>query len=165
VPDWFVVNVADAHGVTHDIGGSVINFETREDPFPEVGVNIRVLEPGQPNGKYHAENVQEDFLVLSGECIAIVEGEERPLRAWDFLHCPAGTAHILVGAGDGPCAILMVGARRPDKTLDYLPNEVAARYGASVAKRTSDRREAYADWGGPQALRPTRVPWPPGPGS
>ena len=109
--DWFVVNVADAPALRNERGGTSVRFESPEAPFPDLGIGIRELQPGQPNGKYHSENVQEDFLVLSGECVVIIDGEERALRAWDFVHCPAGTEHIFVGAGEGPCHILMVGAR------------------------------------------------------
>ena len=90
------------------------------------------MEPGQPNCRYHSEPVQEDFLVLHGECIAIVDGAEHRLRRWDFFHCPAGVEHVFVGAGDGPCAVLMIGSRRRDEA-HYPVNEVAAKYGASVA--------------------------------
>ena len=103
----------------------------------------------------------EDFLVLHGECIAIIEEEERPLRQWDFVHCPPGTRHVFVGAGDGPCAILMIGARdREDETV-YPASEVAARYGASAAETTTSGREAYRDF--PPHTR-GRFTWPPAPG-
>ena len=101
---WFVLNIADARWAQHDIAGRWTELEP-PDGFEHYGIGIHVLEPGQPNGKYHSENVQEDFLVLSGECTLIVEDEERHLKAWDFFHCAPGTNHILVGAGDGPCAI------------------------------------------------------------
>jgi uncharacterized cupin superfamily protein len=156
--DWFVVNVADAVAMEHDRGGIAIGFEDPRDPFSDFGVNIRVLQRGQPNGKYHSENVQEDFLVLAGECVAIVGGEERRLRAWDFVHCPAGTDHIFVGAGDGPCAILMVGGRRPDKALHYPVDESAARYGASTPEPTTDPATAYSDW--ERTFTPVTVDWP-----
>ena len=157
----FIVNVADAPAFASANAGTYVPFEDRSRPFAEIGINIHVLEPGQPNGKYHSENAQEDFLVLSGECRLILEGEERSLRAWDFVHCPAGTEHIFVGAGERPCAILMVGTRRgDDEVLDYPPNELAARYGASVAERTASAREAYADWD--SELTETRLDWPPG---
>ncbi len=97
-----------------------------------------MLDPGEPNAKYHHEDAQEDFLVLSGECILILDGVEHRLRAWDFVHCPAGAAHVFVGAGDSPCAILMVGARRDDAKATYPPNELAARWGASVEAETTD---------------------------
>ena len=97
--------------------------------------------------------------MLDGECIAIVEGEERRMRQWDYLHCPPGTHHITVGAGDRPCAILMLGARRPGKTIHYPVEPVAARYGASVSRETSSPTEAYAD--GPRGVTRTRAPWPP----
>jgi uncharacterized cupin superfamily protein len=159
VPDSFVINVADAVALRHEHAGAYVRFDTREDPFEDFGINIHVLQPGQPNGKYHSETVQEDFLVLAGECTAIIEGEERPLRAWDFVHCAPGTAHIFVGAGDGPCAILMAGSRREDNELEYPVNELAARYGASAAETTSSPEEAYADWS--SELEPTKLDWPP----
>jgi len=93
---------------------------------------------------YHRESGQEGFLVLSGECLLIVEGEERRLRAWDFLHCPPGTSHSFVGAGDGPCVMLMVGARHADGTIFYSRNEVALHHGAGVTEETPSPREAYA---------------------
>ena len=86
--------------------------------FEQLGIRLAVLEPGKPSGLYHAESVQEDFLVLAGECTARIEGEARKLRRWDFLHCPPGTAHIFEG-GDEPCVLLMVGARVPERTLLY----------------------------------------------
>lgn len=118
------------------------------------------MEPGEPNGRYHSEPVQEDFLVLYGECIAIVDGEERVLRQWDFLHCPAGTDHIFVGAGDGPCAVVMIGSRRVD-ACHYTVNDTAARYGASVSTETDDPAEAYADWSaeGPDVRVPNPLPF------
>ena len=118
--------------------GSECSFESQEFEFPQFGIRLHVLEPGQPNGLYHSESQQEAFLVLSGECTLLVEGEERLLRPWDFFHCPAGTEHIFVGAGDGPCVILMAGARSEDEQLLYPVSELAARYGASAEEETSD---------------------------
>lgn len=161
MPGWFVVNVSDSPAMRHERGGSVVRFESRDEPFSDFGINIRVLEPGQPNGLYHSESGQEDFLVLSGRCTAIVEGEQRELGAWDFLHCPAGTEHIFVGAGDGPCAILMVGSRGPGATLHYPVDELAAEHGASVPSETSDPREAYAEAGWKPEFAPVELDWPP----
>ena len=109
-------------------------------------MRIHVLPPGEPNGCYHSESQQEDFLVLSGECILIVEGEERRLKQWDFFHSPAGTEHIFVGAGDGPCAIFMCGSRTGEWTVRYPVSDVAAKHGASVEQETTSPDEAYADW-------------------
>ena len=164
---WFVVNVRDARWSTAENDefkppGSDCRFESREFPFTQLGVKIRVLEPGQPNGLYHSENQQEDFLVLSGECRVIVEDEERLLRPWDFVHCPPGTHHIFVGAGDVPCAILMVGARLPEEQLQYPVSEVAARYGASVEAETTDFADVYPRFAQSRPERPSywdQLPW------
>jgi uncharacterized cupin superfamily protein len=155
---WFVVNVADAAGYGKEGLGRAAVFE-QDHRFPDFGINIHVLQPGEPNCMYHRENQQEDFLVLSGECIAIVEDEEHRLRRGDFLHTPAGCAHVFVGAGEGPCAILMVGARNePDEVL-YPVSEVAARYGASVERETPHSKEAYARFP-PKTREPLgHVPW------
>jgi uncharacterized cupin superfamily protein len=160
--DWFVVNVADAQGYSTESAGSYIPFERSRHEFQDFGINIHILKPGEPNAKYHSEGVQEDFLVLAGEAIAIIDDEERPLKAWDFVHCPAGVAHVFVGAGDGPCAILMVGARRngrDDVDLNYPLNELAARYGASSRETTPDPDVAYGEWD--RERRPVRIDWPP----
>ncbi|HZU59778.1 MAG TPA: cupin domain-containing protein, partial [Solirubrobacteraceae bacterium] len=137
---------------------SVLQLEPEDGVWPDTGVNVRIMQPGQPNCRYHSEPVQEDFLVLYGECIAIVEGEERPLRQWDFFHCPAGVNHVFVGAGDGPCAVLMIGSRRLDE-VHYPVNAVAAKYDASVQQATDDPSEAYADWR-QEPWRTVPNPWP-----
>ena len=154
----FIVNVADAPALSHSRRATLIDFEAGREPFADTGVNVQVMAPGQPNCRYHSEPVQEDFLVLFGECIAIVEGEERPMRQWDFLHCPAGIEHVFVGAGDGPCAVLMIGSRRVD-AAHYPVNEVAAKYDASVTRETDDPAEAYADWR-QEPWREAPNPWP-----
>src|SRR5437763_8186711 len=138
-------NVADAPALSQPRRATGIALEPEDGEWPDTGVNIQIMQPGQPNCRYHSEPVQEDFLVLYGECIAIVDGEERPLRQWDFFHCPAGIEHVFVGAGDGPCAVLMIGSRRRDEA-HYPVNETAAKYGASVATPTGEPAEAYADW-------------------
>ena len=164
---WFVVNVANARWQTGENSerkppGSDCRFESREFPFRQLGFKIRVLEPGQPNGLYHSENQQEAFLVLSGECRLLVEAEERLLRQWDFFHCPPGTKHVFVGAGDGPCVILMAGARLEDEQLRYLVSELAARYGASVEEETTDFEQVYVRFEPSRRERPSywdRLPW------
>jgi uncharacterized cupin superfamily protein len=157
-PGWFVVNLAECSWSTHQRAGRWTDFEPPSGEFEQYGIGVHVVEPGQPNGKYHSESVQEDFLVLSGECLLIVEGEERRLRQWDFFHCSPGTDHILVGAGERPCAILMAGARGEGKKLHYPRSELAARYDASAPAETTEPPEAYSDWPGEFA----RVPpvWP-----
>ncbi len=139
---WFVVNATDTPWWQSVYFGASTSFEG-EPEFPEYGLNIHVLRPGQPNGLYHRESVQEDFLVVSGECLALIEGEERRLKAWDFVHCPAGTDHIFVGAGEGPCVIVMAGSRAP-ATITYPVSELAQRHGASTHAETNVPREAYA---------------------
>jgi uncharacterized cupin superfamily protein len=159
---WFVVNVGDAEWIDSDAFGSGCSFESKDASFPQVGINISVLEPGKPNCLYHSESLQEAFLVLSGECTLLVEGEERLLRPWDFFHCPPGTAHVFVGAGDGPSVVLMVGARSEDEKLLYPVSELAARFGASTETETPDARQAYAAFERPRPGRPAywdQLPW------
>jgi uncharacterized cupin superfamily protein len=159
---WFVVNVRDAEWWRSTTFGAGCGFETREHFFPQFGINVSVLEHGQSNCLYHSESQQEGFLVLSGECRLLVEGEERLLRPWDFVHCPAGVEHVFVGEGDGPSAILMVGARTEDEQLLYPASELAARYGASADETTTDPKEAYAPFEQPERGRPAywdRLPW------
>jgi uncharacterized cupin superfamily protein len=158
VDEPFVMNVADAPTRSHPRRATIVDFEDDDARWPDTGVNIRIMQPGQPNCRYHSEPVQEDFLVLYGECIVILEGEERPLRQWDFLHCPAGVGHVFVGAGDGPCAVLMIGSRRKDEA-HYTVNEVAAKYDASVSADTDEPAEAYADWRR-EPWQSVQNPWP-----
>jgi len=143
---WFVLSAREAKWLEGHFG-AYTRFEATPGDFPEVGINVGVLQPGQPACYYHGEGAQEDFLVLSGEALLIVEGEERPLRAWDFVHCPPWTEHVFVGAGDGPCAILAVG-RRPDEGVVYPVSEVALARGAGVDAEVTVPKQAYA------AIRP-----------
>jgi len=140
---WFVMDARESRWWFHDTFGSAVTFEG-DVSFPDFGINIQVLEPGEPNCMYHGENAQEDFLVLYGEALLLIEGEERPLRQWDFVHCPPWTQHVFVGAGDGPCAILMVGARPQAEELLYPVSEVARKHKAGVEQETTLGREAYA---------------------
>jgi uncharacterized cupin superfamily protein len=156
---WFVLNLDEALAVKNEErGGATFPLESREARFKDFGANVQVIWPGEPNCYYHSESGQEGFLILSGECILIVEEQERRLRQWDYFHCPGGTRHVFVGAGDGPCAILMIGARREDEQILYPVSEVAAKYNGSAAKETEIPEEAYVDW--PGDFVPTRVPWP-----
>jgi uncharacterized cupin superfamily protein len=156
---WFVLNLTDALAVRKEgRGGATYPIEGRDAPFRDFGVNVKVIWPGEPSALYHSEEAQEGFLVLSGQCTLIVEEEERPLRQWDYFHSPSGTRHIFVGAGDGPCAILMIGARPEVEHLLYPVSEVAAKHGASVAQETDNPDEAYADQAG--EITPVRLPWP-----
>jgi len=142
---WFVVNVRDAAWLTNDAFGGRCVFEgAKPVKFGDLGITLAVLEPGKPSGMYHAESNQEDFLVLAGECLLLVEGEERPLRAWDFVHCPPGTGHVFVGTGDGPCVIFMTGRRSRDKSIVYPRSERARRHRAGVETETSSPAEAYS---------------------
>jgi uncharacterized cupin superfamily protein len=143
---WFVVGVRDGAWLTNEAFGAACVFEGEDARFADVGVTLHVLQPGQPNGMYHAETNQEDFLVLAGECLLLVEGEERYLRAWDFVHCPPGTEHIFVGAGDGPCVIFMIGGRLREEQIVYPVSEVAQRHGAGVDAETGSPAEAYASF-------------------
>lgn len=154
---WFVLNLGEALAVRNEEkGGVVYPIEPQEHQFQNFGVHLRVLRPGDPNALYHAEGAQEGFLVLSGECTLVVEEGERQLRQWDYFHCPPDTRHVLVGAGDGPCSILMIGAR-PDDPIRYPVSQVAAKHGASVGKETAIPDEAYADW--PGDYEPVLLPW------
>jgi uncharacterized cupin superfamily protein len=152
---WFALHVSEAPWFRNDRFGQGCRFEG-STPFPEIGVNLRVIRPGQPACLYHRENAQENFFVLSGECTLVVEEQERPLRAGHFVHCPAGTNHVFVGAGDGPCVILMIGHRPDPIELCYPVSETAAKYGGSAEEETPDPRKAY----GERILEPTPARWP-----
>jgi uncharacterized cupin superfamily protein len=159
---WFVVNVRDAAWLTNDVFGASCMFEGPDAEFDELGIRICTLQPGQPNGLYHGEDTQEAFLVLAGECLLLIEGEERRLQAWDFVHCANRTEHIFVGAGDEPCVILMTGTRKAGRPIFYPATELALRHGAGVEAETTSPREAYASYPDERVERPSywnRLPW------
>lgn len=143
---WFVMNARDARWRPSKGRGAYCEFEG-EPEFPQVGVHLVSLEPGEPMAMYHWEADQEDFLVVSGEALLIAEGEERPLRKWDFVHCPAGTKHVILGAGAEPCLVVAIGARVHSTGPDwggYPVDETAVRHGAGVEEATTDASVAYA---------------------
>ncbi len=151
---WFVLNAREASWRHVEGRSTVVDFEGALE-FPQLGINLSVLEPGVSFGMYHWEADQEDFLVLAGEALLIVEGEERPLRQWDFVHCPSGTAHMIVGAGEAPCLVLAVGARQTAGPAwgGYTVDETARRHGVSVERDTNDADEAYARFPGREPTR------------
>ena len=144
---WFVVNSRDVPWRRADGRGAVTLFEG-ETKFPQFGIHVFVLGPGEPMAMYHWEADQEDFLVVSGQALLLVEGEERPLRQWDFVHCPPETGHTILGAGEGPCVVVAVGARIDSVDNPgwggYPVDELAIRHGAGVEKETTDEEEAYS---------------------
>jgi uncharacterized cupin superfamily protein len=152
---WFVLNAREARWYSREGRGDVLPFDD-EAEFPQVGVNLFVLSPGEPMAMYHWERDQEDYLVLSGEALLIIEGQERPLHQWDFAHCPPGSGHVIVGAGTGRCIVLAIGARQHQAGDDwggYPVDEAALRHGAGVEEETTDPERAYARFG---AREPTR---------
>jgi quercetin dioxygenase-like cupin family protein len=163
---WFVLNAREARWFDTGGRGKMPALQGKGD-FPHLGLGLTVLEPGEPMSMYHWETDQEDFLILAGEALLIIEGEERPLRQWDFVHCPPGTQHVIVGAGAGQCLVFAVGAlekhtfgSRVDGTLEgrddwgaYTVDEAAIRHGAGVEEETNDAAVAYARF---PDLEPTR---------
>jgi len=143
-PGWFIVNAARAAGWRSARFGDSVHFEGG-GRFPQFGINLRRLAPGQPSGLYHRENAQEAYLVVRGSAIAIVEGQERLVGPGDFVHLPPGTAHTVVGAGSEPCVILMVGARGGEAEGEYPDSPAAANHGAASLAETPDPAIAYAD--------------------
>jgi uncharacterized cupin superfamily protein len=144
---WFVVNAREAQWFDRGPRGFLASFDSDGDEFPQVGINLFVLGPGEPMSMYHWEADQEDFLVLSGEALLIVEGEERPLGPWDLAHTPAGVPHTIVGAGSGPCVVLAIGAREHqggEGWGGYPVDETASKHGAGVDEETTKGAEAYA---------------------
>lgn len=149
---WFVINAREALWDERP-GRRSVSFTGKSEHesdtyFPMLGVNLAVLDPGEANSIYHWETETEAFLVLSGEALLIVEGEERPLRQWDFVHCPPKTGHVIVGAGEGPCVVLSMSSRENQAFGpygEYIANEVARRYGASPEEDTQDGNVAYAN--------------------
>jgi uncharacterized cupin superfamily protein len=161
---WFVLNAREARWRHREGRGERLPFEGDTAAFRQIGISLFVLAPGEPIGMYHWEADQEDFLVLSGDALLIIEGEERPLRQWDFVHCPAETNHMIVGAGEGPCAVLAVGAREHQTGPGwggYTVEPAALRHGAGVEEETTDAERAYAPFPEPEPA-PYRDGWLPG---
>jgi len=159
VPDWFVRNVADNEWWVNEKFGARCMLVPHES---QVGVRVHVLEPGKPSTLYHRESEQEGFLVVEGECLLIVEGEERPLHRWDYFHCAPGTTHSFVGQGDEPCVIVTVGRRGEGGTILYARDETALRHSAGVEADTDTPADAYKPFPKWESGRPSgwdSLPW------
>ena len=143
---WFVVNATQERWSAAPGWGRLVKFEPEGTRFADFGINIHVIGPGERSTMYHGEDGQEGFLVLSGACTVVLEGEVLALKAWDFLHCPAWTRHTFANTGDESCAILMVGARRDgvEPDCEYPVEPLAQRMGAGVTTATTVPDEAYA---------------------
>jgi uncharacterized cupin superfamily protein len=145
VAGWYVSNAREGEWWEKGPRGRVKDLV--DDDAKQVGVNLFVLEPGHRMSMYHWESDQEGFLVLSGEALLIVEDEERPLRQWDYFHCPSPVPHTIVGAGSGPSAILAIGAREHQAGPGwggYPYSEVAMKHDASAESETTKAKVAYA---------------------
>ncbi|HTK24796.1 MAG TPA: cupin domain-containing protein [Gaiella sp.] len=143
---WFVLNAREAQW-RHGEGRSAICWFEGDVDFLQLGINLNVLGPGEPMAMYHWEADQEDFLVVAGEALLLIEGEERPLRQWDLVHCPPGAEHAIVGAGTTSCVVVAVGARDRSTGPDwgaYTVDEAALAHGAGVERPTTVADEAYA---------------------
>ena len=124
---WFVRNLRDMQWWTRPGRGSLTAFVGDDE---QVCVNLFVLGPGESMSMYHWEADQE-----------------HPLRQWDYFHKPAGVSHTIIGAGDGPSAILALGAREHQHGPDwggYPYSDVAMKYDASAEEETTDPDVAYA---------------------
>jgi quercetin dioxygenase-like cupin family protein len=157
VADWYVYSVGEFPCFVNEKFGTR-SFLVRPDA--KVGVRIHVLEPGKPSTLYHREGGQEGFLVVEGECVLIVDGEERMLKQWDYFHCPPGTTHSFVGAGDGPCVMVTLGLRTGE--FFYERNDVALEHGAGVEEETDTPSVAYAPfpkWHGGRPDSWDELPW------
>jgi len=141
---WYVLNAEDAKWLSNEMGW-YCNFEgsTR---LPEFGLNLNRLPPGAPMAIYHHEPHQEGFLVLDGEALLIIDGEEHQLKRWDYVHCPPDVPHVLLGAGDG-ALVLAVGARAPGMRATYPVEEAAMKHAAGVEVEKNDARDTYAKFG------------------
>jgi uncharacterized cupin superfamily protein len=147
---WFVVNARDAPWMHNDMRVVCKYGGEGEAHFDDLGIGLYWIHPGRPMTMYHHEAGQEDFLVLRGECLLIVEGQERELRAWDLFHCPPGTPHAIVGAGDEPALVLAVGARKQRASVRYPYDPVAVKHGAGAEADTASPAEAYARFSEPR---------------
>jgi uncharacterized cupin superfamily protein len=159
-PGWFVLNARDARWRERPGRGLYCEFEGEDTDFTQLGVNIQVLRPGEPMTVYHWERDQEDFLVVAGDALLLVEGEERQLRAWDFVHCPPGTNHAIIGAGAGPCVVVAIGARERGTEEEwgaYTVDELAQLHGAGAEEETVRSAElAVVSGGAPAVVTPGR---------
>jgi uncharacterized cupin superfamily protein len=159
VADWFVRNVGDNEWWVNEKFGARTMLAPHES---QVGVRVHVLEPGKPSTLYHRESEQEGFLVVEGECLLIVEGEEQPLRRWDYFHCAPNTTHGFVGGGDGPCVMVTVGLRDPEGSILYARDATALAHAAGVREETDTPGEAYAPFPKWERGRPAfwdSLPW------
>lgn len=155
-PGWFVLDARKARWIDRGGRGQSVPLTgwteaEKEALFPQLGVNIVVVAPGQPTTMYHHEGDQEGYLVLAGTALLIVEGQERPLAQWDYVHLPPGTGHSVVGTGEGPCVIVAVGARTHDDSTVYAVDPAAQRHGAGI-EDDEDPAAPYARFAPP---RPT----------
>jgi uncharacterized cupin superfamily protein len=144
--DWSVRSVRDLAWTENRMGAYCDLLQGDDDAAEEFAINLNVLGRGQPMAIYHFEPHQEGFLVLRGECELIADGETRPLRQWDYVHCASDVPHVIVGAGDEPALVLAVGSRVGGGGATYPPEPLAARYGASTDEE-HDARAAYEAFG------------------
>ena len=88
-------------------------------------VNLDSVPSGGYSTKYHSHTQQEEFFyILSGNGTLKRNGEERLVKAGDFLAKPAGReiAHTFYNSGSEPLEILDIGTVEAEDTCHY-PDE------------------------------------------
>jgi uncharacterized cupin superfamily protein len=159
VADWYVQNVREFPWFVNDAFGAR-SFLVPFEEGMQFGVRMHVLKPGKPSTLYHRETGQEGFLVVKGECLLIVEGEERSLRQWDYFHSAPNTTHSFVGVGDGPCVMVTLGLR--SGSIVYPRDDVALSHGAGVEEETvtpSVAYEPFPEWEDGRPASWDELPW------
>ena len=136
---WFVVNVRDATWLNSDDFGSGCIFDSHDAWFKQVGINISVLLPGEPNCLYHSESQQESFLVLSGRVQAARRGRGAAASTMGLRPLPRRHG-----------ARLRRGRRRPVRGLD---GRGADRRRAAALPRLGARSPVRRERGGDDAGR------------
>jgi hypothetical protein len=114
---WFVLNKRDAVWRHVDGRGASASLApiSKASGNSSSSASIRSCSgSGRTDGHVPLEGRSGGLPRGVGEAVLIIEGEERQLRAWDFVHCPPNTKRVIGGAGSGPCFVIAVGAREHD---------------------------------------------------
>ena len=104
MPEPRVIRREEVESLQRAPGVSVASSITKEVGATEISSGITTFQAGTSNTT-HYHNAEESVIVIEGEGIIIIDGEENYVRQYDAAFITPGTHHRLINPGNEPFKI------------------------------------------------------------
>ena len=99
MPEPRVIRREEVESLQRAPGVSVASSITKEVGATEISSGITTFQAGTSNTT-HYHNAEESVIVIEGEGIIIIDGEENYVRQYDAAFITPGTHHRLINPGN-----------------------------------------------------------------